>query len=80
VPRGRRYKPSKPAEGNESGMGLDAPPARSFGPSPGFGRIPSSPGERKAFTRRGSGGFRSSQSNPVPETHKEPQFTPEQRI
>jgi hypothetical protein len=75
-----RSKPKPPASGEESGAALGVPPARSFGPSPGFGRVPSSPGERTAFTRRGPGGHKSSQENPVPPTHVEPTFTPKQEV
>lgn len=77
MPRGRRYKSSKPASGEESGAALDAPPVSS-NPVAGFG--PNGPGERKPFTRKGPGGFRSSQSNPIPPTHKEPQFQPRQEV
>jgi hypothetical protein len=74
-PRYRNRKPKPPASGEESGASLDAPAGRDFGPSPGFGRAPSPPGERKAWTRQGPGGFKSSQSNPVPPVWKtgEPQ-------
>jgi hypothetical protein len=75
-----RSKPSKPASGEEAGDALAAPPATSFGPSPGFGRVPSSPGERNAFTRRGPGGHKSSQETPVPPTYVEPTFTPKQEV
>jgi hypothetical protein len=79
MPRYRK-KPPAPAQGEESGASLDAPAGRDFGPSPGFGRVPSSPGERFAFTRHGPGGHKSSQENPVPPTHVEPTFTPEQKV
>jgi hypothetical protein len=41
----------------------------SAGPAqPGFGRVPSSPGERNALTRKGPGGHKSSRPHSVPPT------------
>jgi hypothetical protein len=76
-----RYR-SRPKPPAQSGDGVDISVGGSgAGPSaPGFGRLPSSPGERNAFTKRGPGGWKSSQENPVPATHVEPKLTPEQRI
>jgi hypothetical protein len=74
-----RYRSKPPASGEESGAALDAPPARAFGPSPGFGR-PSSPGERNPFTRRGPGGHRSSQENPVPPVRPDSQHSIPQEV
>ena len=71
-----RNKPSKPASGEESGMALDSPKPQSSASN--FG--PNSIAERNALTRKGPQGFRSSQSNPVPATHVEPQFQPKQEV
>jgi hypothetical protein len=73
----RYRKPSRPASGEESGAALDAP---SVSPNPVAGFGPNGPGERNPLTRKGPGGFRSSQENPVPATHVAPQFTPEQKV
>jgi hypothetical protein len=59
------YKPKAskpPASGEESGEALAAPAAESSASNYG----PDSLAERNPFTRKGSGGFSSSQENPVP--------------
>jgi hypothetical protein len=59
-----RNKPSKPASGEESGAALDAPPARSFGPSPGFG--PEGRAHNDPSLGGGPGGFRTRPHAPLP--------------
>jgi hypothetical protein len=63
-----RSKPKAPASGEESGMALDAPSANVEPANPGFGRVPSSPGERNALTRKGPGRFKSSHPHNIPPT------------
>jgi hypothetical protein len=59
-----RSKPKPPASGEEAGDALAAPPARSFGPSPGFG--PESRAHSDPSLGGGAGGHRSSQGRSLP--------------
>jgi hypothetical protein len=65
-----RNRSKLPASGENSGAALDAPRASAGPANPGFGRVPSSPGERNALTRKGPGGFKSSHPHDIPKTWK----------
>lgn len=62
MPEDKARKSSPPASGEESGAALDAPAPASSASNYG----PNSIAERNPFTRKGPGGHRSSQSNPIP--------------